>query len=387
MTMKPILYKRTSTGATQMWRMEVEGDRYRTHSGQHNGAITTSEWTACEGKNTGRSNATTPEQQAELEVEAKYVLQRKKGYRDSVQEAQESDRFQCMLATKFEDRKSKVISPGGAVLQYDPDRDHNPGLWVQPKLDGIRCIANRHGLWSRQGNRIVAAPHIEALLAPVFAGRPELILDGELYNHDLKEDFNKIVSLVKKQKPTAEDLQESEALIQYWVYDGLVEDRDARFYLRFHEDIYVLMDKIGGGAMCPVPTNYCNDMQQIDACYTDWLLDGYEGMMLRLDLPYEQKRSSTLMKRKEFQDAEFELLRVEEGAGNAAGMAKIAYMKLSGDKTFKADIVGDRGQLRQLLARAPGLVGKSTTIVFQNYTPDGVPRFPKLKVEHQEWWT
>lgn len=386
MTMKPILYKRTSTGATQMWRLEIDGARYRTHSGQHDGAVTTSEWTVCVGKNTGRSNATTPEQQAELEVEAKYVLQMKKGYRKTIKEAQESDRFQCMLATKFDERKDKIIGPNGKVLQYDPQRDHNPGVWLQPKLDGLRCIANKDGLWSRQGNKIFTAPHIEALLAPFFEKRPELIFDGELYNHDLKEDFNKIVSLVKKLKPTAEDLKESAELIQYWVYDGLIEDRDERFYIRFHEDIAPMLDELKSTSICSVPTAYANDIAEINTVYEDWLLDGYEGMMIRLDLPYEQKRSSTLMKRKEFQDAEFELLRVEEGVGNAAGMAKVAHLKLKNGKTFKADIVGDRDMLRKMLSIAKTVIGKKTTIVFQNYTPDGVPRFGKLKVQHQEWW-
>lgn len=381
-----ILYKRTATGATQMWWMEREGNKYRALSGQVGGAVTTSEWTVVKGKNIGRSNETSPEKQAELEVEAKYTLQRKKGYRDSVEAAQESERFQCMLATKFDERRDKVLDKNGKVLQYDPQRDHMPSVYVQPKLDGLRCIATKDGLWSRQGNRIVAAPHIEAALAPIFSERPDLILDGELYNHFLKEDFNKIVSLVKKLKPTAEDLQASAEMIQYWVYDGLVEDRDARFYIRFHEDIAPLIDGMKHASFCAVPTNLCNDLQQIDACYEDWLLDGYEGMMIRLDLPYEQKRSSTLMKRKEFQDAEFVLVGVEEGVGNAAGMAKVAHLLLKTGKVFKADIVGDRDQLRAMLKKVPSVLRKKTTIVFQNYTPDGVPRFGKLKVEHQEWW-
>jgi DNA ligase-1 len=168
--------------------------------------------------------------------------------------------------------------------------------------------------------------------------------------------------------------------------------------IRFHEDIAPLIDGFGHASMCAVPTNYCNDLQQIDACYEDWLLDGYEGMMIRLDLPYEQKRSSTLMKRKEFQDAEFEIVRIEEGVGNAAGMAKIAYMRLldgkvftsgpaEGKDTFKADIVGTRDELRDLLKKAKTVIGKQATIEFQNYTPAGVPRFPKLKViHHTERW-
>ncbi len=396
------LYKRTATGAIQMWALELRGAQYRSISGQLGGVATTSEWTTCKGKNIGRSNETTPAQQAAAEVESKYTLQRKKGYRDSAEEARSSKRFQCMLADKYEDRKDKLFDARGRVLQYDPQRDHNPGLWVQPKLDGIRCIANANGLWSRQGNRIVAAPHIEELLAPIFKKRPELIFDGELYNHDLKEDFNTIVSIVKKQKPTEQDLQRSANMIQYWVYDGLIEDRSERFYIRFINGVGPLARELGP-MITDVPTNFVSERERLDTCYENWLLDGFEGMMIRLDAPYEQKRSKTLLKRKEFMDAEFEIIRIDEGVGNASGMAKIAHLKLENAyytaigkdgkemkvpvDFFKADIVGTREELRELLKQADDLVGKQATIMFQNLTPDGVPRFPKLKIVHNtERW-
>lgn len=386
MEKKKILYKRTSTGATQTWWMELDGARHRVLSGQLKGAITASAWTVCKGKNIGRSNETSPEQQAALEVEAAYTLKRKKGYYDSIEEAQGSTKFKPMLADKYVDRKDKLFDKFGKVLQYDPQREHKPGLYVQPKLDGIRCITTREGMFSREGNPIISAPHIMAALKPIFEQRPELIFDGELYNHDLKDDFNEIVSLVKKQKPTKEDLQKSKEMVQYWIYDGLIEDRHERFYVRYVNDIVPLIDELGQ-SITWVYYNYATDVRGIDSFYDFFLKDGYEGMMIRLDLPYEQKRSKNLLKRKEFMDAEFEILRIEEGVGNGAGLAKRAFVRLENGGECKVDVVGTRELLRATLAKKDSLVGKMATIEFQNYTPDGSLRFPKLKViHHTERW-
>lgn len=373
----PSLYKRTATGATQVWWMEQDGPRYRTHSGQHGGAITTTAWTTAKPKNVGRSNETSAEQQASAEVASAYELKRKKGYRDTPDEAQTSDRFQCMLADKYVDREAKLFDAAGNV--------RGSALWVQPKLDGIRCIARASGLWSRTGNRITAVPHIEEALRPIFAGRPDLILDGELYNHELKADFNAIVSLVKKIKPTAEDLELSRSMIQYWVYDGVVEDPYATFSQRFVSDICGYTDRF-----VEVPTFMAMSRVEVDGLYESFLEEGYEGAMVRVNAPYEQKRSQTLLKRKEKMDAEFEVLRFEEGDGNAAGMAKVAYLRIFINGVadeFKADIVGTREELRAWFAARDSFVGKQATVEFQNYTPAGKPRFGKLKViHHTERW-
>jgi DNA ligase-1 len=369
----PILYKLTATGAVQTWRAEVSGAQYRTHYGQLDGQLQTTAWTAVEGKNIGRSNETSPEVQAVKEVDALYTLQKKKGYRDTPDAAKSSDRFQCMLAEKYEDRLKQLYGAGGAARKV---------LYIQPKLDGIRCIATKDGLFSRQGNPIVAVPHVHAALAPLFEERPEAILDGELYSHTLKHDFNQIVSLVKKQKPTAEDLLKAEEMVEYWVYDTVV---DIRFSDR-HMLLSGMHTQFGGFVM--VPTWGAHSQIEVDALYESCLEEGYEGAMVRVDgASYENKRSASLLKRKEFQDAEFEIADIEEGGGNATGMAKRAYMKLPDGRLFKADVVGTREVLREYLARRAQFIGKQATIVFQNYTPDGVPRFPKLKVVHEsERW-
>ncbi len=383
----PKLYKISTTAATLVWWMEQNGPQYRMHSGQLGGKIVTTTWTIAKSKNVGASNETTPEAQATAEINSAYALKKKKGYRDTVEQAVTSDRFQCMLADKYKDRHHKLFDADGHALKP---------LWVQPKLDGIRCIARADGLRSREGNPITAVPHIEEMLRPVFERRPELILDGELYNHELHDDFNSIVSLVKKTKSTPEDLELSRGMIQYWVYDAVTEDPAATFSQRFMVDVSDLSTPYGMGMVTfpgttdahfvMVPTFQAQTREEVDALYESFLTEGYEGAMIRTDAPYAQKRSQSLLKRKELMDAEFKILGFREGDGNASGMAKIADMEIvledGAVDSFKADICGTREECREYLRRRDEAVGKLATIEFQNYTPDGVPRFPKLKTAH-----
>lgn len=369
----PTLYKRTTTGAIQLWWMEQEGSHYRMCSGQLHGKVVISEWTAAVPKNAGRSNATNPTAQATAECEAAYKLKAKKGYCATEEEAQASDRFQCMLADKYPDRKHKLFFEDGSAAVR---------LFGQPKLDGIRCIANRDGLWSRTGHRIVAVPHIWEALAPLFDEMPWLVLDGELYDHEYKDDFNTIVSAVKKLKPTAEDLELSRSMVQYWVYDCIGKDVTRSFYSRFVEDFSSYGMDIAPGVVVPVETWELPTEAEGDDLYSQCLADGFEGMMVRVDAPYENKRSQNLLKRKEKLDEEFMILDIQPGVGNCAGMAKTATVQLPNGKTANPDVVGTREQLREVLANKKNIIGKQATIEFQNWTPDGSLRFPKLKVIH-----
>lgn len=116
--------------------------------------------------------------------------------------------------------------------------------------------------------------------------------------------------------------------------------------------------------------------EMLDQLYADYIQDGYEGQMVRIDAPYEQKRSKNLLKRKEFQDAEFTLIGLEEGLGNWAGYAKRAIFRLKDGREFGAGIRGSQEFCKALLNERDTHINKPATVRFFNYTPDGVPRFP-----------
>lgn len=89
----------------------------------------------------------------------------------------------------------------------------------------------------------------------------------------------------------------------------------------------------------------------------------------------------TLLKYKPEMDAEFEIVSIHEGQGNKSGMAGYAVLYINGDKdrTFRANIMGDRAYCAKLLPSADEVVGKMATVLFFHLTPDGVPRFPRMK--------
>ena len=104
--------------------------------------------------------------------------------------------------------------------KFDEARiDFKDFTYMQPKLDGVRCLFTKDGAFSRTGKQFMNVRHIEESLKDYFEQNPAMVLDGELYNHDLKDDFEKIISLVRKQKPTDEDRLEASKLTQYHVYD------------------------------------------------------------------------------------------------------------------------------------------------------------------------
>ena len=366
MITRETLYKRTSTGKIQIWFAEIDGNKFRTTSGQLDGKKTTSEWTITEAKNVGRANEKTAEEQAIAEVDSMYTKQRKKDYRDSIEDVDSIERFKPMLATKWQDLKNKI---------------KETHVYAQPKLDGMRCIAMKSGLYTRNGEKIVSVPHVMEALKEAFQHNPHLILDGELYNHDLKDDFNKIVSCAKKLKPTEKDLQVSRQYIEYWVYD--IHDpknwsEGVDFEVR-HPLLRIIHEHFTDNSIVRLTPTERIHIDDVDEHAAQCIENGYEGAMIRTKGPYQNKRSKFLIKWKEMMDEEFEIVDIQEGVGNRTGVAGRVILKLSDGREFASGPIGNFDYCERLLKEKDKYIGKKGTVVFQNYTPDGIPRFPKFK--------
>lgn len=351
------LYKRQeSLNKIQEYTMQVQGNKYRSISGYTDGAKTTSEWTVCSGKNIGRSNETTPSQQAVSEAQAKINKKVDSGYFADIKQIDTSKLFKPMLANKWEDRMDKVSYP----------------LYSQPKLDGIRCIVKADGMWTRTGKAILSAPHIFNALKPLFKANPKLIFDGELYCDKYANDFNAIVSLVKKTKPTAKDLADSAKVIEYHIYD-LPSCKDT-FTVRSSE--LASMDLPHCCVL--VNTDKVECVNDVNSKYEEYMNEGYEGQMIRVDGKYENKRSNTLLKHKSFIDEEYTIVGVEEGGGNLTGMVGALVFESQKGQRFNASVNGGWDHLQGLWRNKKSLIGKDATIKYFNLTPAGVPRFPKV---------
>ena len=350
------IYKKTKTGATQEWTIEVVGNKYRTHSGQVGGAITTNEWTVVYGKNVGKANGTTDSEQALKEADAKRTKKLESGYFEDVNNINEQQYFEPMLAAKWEDYKDKIQYP----------------IYSQAKLDGIRCIVTKDGMFSRNGKPILSAPHIRRSLNFVFEAYPNLILDGELYADKFANDFNKIVSLVKRTKPTAEDLMDSEKQIEYHVYD--VPSVDETFTGRWRELDELALDF--PNCVKKVETHIITEEFYITDWYENYIERGYEGQMLRMNSKYENKRSKSLLKHKSFVDEEYTVLDIVEGEGNRSGTAGYFVFETKDGKRFKSNVKGTWEETAGMLKNKKKLIGKEATVKYFNLTPDGIPRFP-----------
>jgi DNA ligase-1 len=351
----PMLFARTNTGAIQTWTIEVDGNKYRTHYGQVDGAIQTTEWTVCEGKNTGKKNATSAEDRATRVAKATWKKKKESGYFDNVKDIDDISFTEPMLAKNYDDYKDDLKYP----------------VYSQPKLDGIRCIVKKDGMWSRNGKPIVSAPHVLVALEDFFIKFPDAILDGELYADKFANDFNAICSLVKKTKPTPEDLTESAKNIQYWVYDWIV----SKTFSDRNDDITTYLTN--NHVVRRVPTHLVDTITHLNELYEKYVDEGYEGQMVRTDGVYENKRSKHLLKRKEFQDSEFKILDIVEGVGNKSGMAGYMVFKNHKGIEFHSNIKGTREYLKELLKNKNKLIGKSATVKYFNLTPDDeIPRFP-----------
>lgn len=361
-----VIFKRDTAGKIRTWQYEVDGDKYRTIAGIQGGNLVTSGWTKCEPKNTGRSNATTAEQQAVSEAEADLGKKLKREYRKTIAELN--------------------AVPVGPMLAHDYAKLKKPlefPVYSQPKLDGIRAIINRHGAFSRELQPHFNAEHILEALAPVFAKYPDIVFDGEFYNHDYKDDFNGLVSIIRKQKASPEQKAKARSVVQYHVYDlpsgAPFSERNAAL-----QEI-ALKFELGVDAKDSVQivlTKREPSQEDLDISNGQYTEAGYEGQMVRLDASYDfDTRSKSLLKRKEFKSAEFPVVRIEEGNGNWAGYAKRIIVQLPNGQECGAGMRGNQDFAKELLTRP---MPKQATIRYFGETPDGMLRFPVAIDFHQE---
>ena len=199
--------------------------------------------------------------------------------------------------------------------KYNPDKADYPA-YIQPKLDGVRCVFTKDGAYSRTGKEFKNVDHIKKALKNFFNANPTFILDGELYNHGLKDDFEKIISLVRKTKPTKEHKQEAAELIQYHVYD-IANFAHATYTNRL--SMLTSMVKYNH-IVLPVETKIVLDYDEAVKQHNKYLKLGYEGSIYRsTDGKYKGTRSWDLMKFKDFDDAEATIIGYEMGKGKRHG--------------------------------------------------------------------
>ncbi len=330
----PILYRRAASGAILQWAIETVGATIHTHHGHVGGSIQTGADTITEGKNLGRSNETTPEAQADAEALAKWEKQKKRGYVESL-EAAEAGEVDALI----EGGILPMLAPNKSYPKDDVIRKAITfPAFFQPKLDGMRCIAIVEDgvctLWSRTRKPIRSVPHIVEAYEKAFDKVPgRIIVDGELYNHEFRAEFEELISLLRGDEPDDEgrylkaehhvyDLPEvSEASAKVLRAMPVSMDDFFAHRSRWLQEIMTSTHAACDGPIRLVETTLVDTWDELIEAYEAALVEEYEGGMARNGrAPYDSgKRSKNLQKMKEFTDHEFEIIGMEEGRGKAAG--------------------------------------------------------------------
>ena len=278
--------------------------------------------------------------------------------------------FKPMLAHKFDNKRVDWSKP----------------VFIQPKLDGIRCIMTADGCYSRNGKKFMNVQHLYTkAIKDLFKVNPLLVIDGELYNHDLRDNFEKIVSLVRKQKPTSQDRKDARKLIQYHVYDfvmaykgklDLIESDMNRYEKRMHQ---LVCSDMYGKHIRYVHAQRVANFDTAKKLHIKYKSQGYEGSILRLDGPYKCGRSYDLMKFKDFSDTEAKIVSWVEGKGKRRGtIGKFIAIDSDGIR-FGMPVMDKFEYLKKNFKAMQDWVGKTATFTYFERTKAGSYRHPLFK--------
>jgi len=261
--------------------------------------------------------------------------------------------------------------------------DYSKPTFIQPKLDGVRCVIQnekREGYevvtaYSRTGKEWKNINHILGQLRPFFDKYPNVILDGELYNHDLRDNFEKIISLVRKTKPTDEARVESAENVQFHCYDIIDEKLPFDQRCEFISESLMLM----GNSIETVDTVMVFDEDEAQSIHRSNLKKGYEGSIVRTNDTYACKRSHNLRKFKDFHDAEAEITGWVEGKGKRIGtIGKFTAVDADGIE-FGMPVMDKFKYLQDNFENMKSWVGCVATFTYFERTKAGSYRHPLFK--------
>ena len=392
----PTIYGVEKNGKTKSWTARIYRDMLNGNAtaeivyGQLDGKkqTTTREYT--EGKNLGKKNETTPLQQCMSETRRKWQDKMEKEGYSLVQPVSESE-------SNSQSEMNLTLNPspsGGKVFPmlahaYEPLSSKNKKndivfpCYVQPKLDGLRCICYlvpngssgepKVVAQSRTGAYFETVEHICAELRPILLQNPGLILDGELYTTELP--FEELAGLIKRKKGSDANVNANAQCIKCHIYDVVV---DGVPYSERHARIVGAISKVDKCQHLEVVhTQLIHNANEFKQAFGDYVAAGYEGIMLRnVNGLYRQNyRSHDLQKYKEFVEAEYPIVGFKEAAGRDAGT--VVWVCATDEcRQFSVRPRGTQEQRRQWFQDAPQYVGKLLTVIYQELSELNVPRFP-----------
>ncbi len=341
------LYAKSSNGKIKTWEIEADGNVMIIRNGYLDGKIA-EQRKEITGVNKGRSNETTDEEQCIAECKSKWQKKIDEQYTtdpDNIVEYSDQDVLLPMLALDYHKRKHNIVFP----------------CYVQPKLNGVRCIYQNNKYMSREGNEFTVLDHLDKEVKALGIDIP----DGEIYIHGMV--FEEIIRRVKKDRGAETDA------LEYWIYDQIndqvFKDRTQGIKMKF--------DNKSNIKLLRVPTYMISTEAEMLKWHDKWIQEGFEGAILRnaASLYQVKHRSKDLQKYKEFIDDEFEITGGHEGSGPDAGTV-VFEVKTKDGKSFSVRPRGTREMRAEWFKDIKKIIGKELTVRYQNLSEDGIPIFP-----------
>ena len=397
----PTIYGVEKNGKTKVWTARIYRDELNGFAtaeieyGQLDGKKQTTRREYTEGKNLGKKNETTPLQQCISETRRKWQdKMEKEGYSlvipnsetqttETTQTTQTTDATNANIVINTINTINPIKVFPMLAHTYEPLSSKNKKndivfpCYVQPKLDGLRCICYMNCgkviAQSRTGAYFETVEHICAELRPILLQNPGLTLDGELYTSDMP--FEELAGLIKRKKASDTNVNRQRMqLVKYHIYDIVVDGDYSERHAR-------IVGAISNADKCHhlevVHTQLIHNANEFKQAFGEYVAAGYEGIMLRnAHGPYRQNyRSHDLQKYKEFVESEYPIVGFKEADGRDKGT--VVWVCATDEcRQFSVRPRGTQEQRRQWFQDAPQYVGKLLTVIYQELSELNVPRFP-----------
>lgn len=359
----PVLFQQSSKGKMKRWAIWCEDKKtyalIKEEHGYLDGKQTPEEIRIDSGVNIGKKNETTPFEQACSQAQSKWNKKKDKGY-----------------VEKNEKQNEQVVLPMLAVNYRDRSHDISfPNAFVQPKLNGIRCI-HTDKFQSRLGKFWNTLSHL-AYDVKKIQDIVGYALDGECFIEDL--NLQDIGALVKKERINEEIEGYKTEDLEYWIFDYI--DPITKFSDR-HIILKDAFKKVGAvekdgklrlnNLVC-VPTFICPNDERVLFYHKSFIKDGFEGTIIRNDTPYEiGKRTKNLQKKKDFLDSEYKVIGGKEGIGRDKGCITFRCITKEGLE-FDVRPIGTVKERKRWFKDINKITNSMVTIRYQEKTKDNIP--------------
>ena len=381
--------KSSSNNSKKVWQIKTKIDpelnkiTLITESGELGGHLKSNQKILSNIKLSSKKGITSLEKYAEEQAKKLFNNKKKEGYieyNNNNNNNNENEINNAETQKKIEEENENSINKKITIRKYYPMLAHRYNekkgdikfpCFVQPKLDGVRCVVVGNKLYSRNGNRFPVLPHIENELK--LYNKNNLILDGELFTDDI--NFEKIVGLVKKYKKSEED-EKNSLKIYLNVFDYI--DSKLPFNKRLINLNQFFEKNKNMKYIKQVKTEECAQEKNIEEFLEKYTKEKYEGLIIRnkSGLYEENTRSVHLQKLKKFIDEEFEIIDyTTPDQGKEVGCV-IWICRTKEGKQFSVRPSGNYQERKKLYREAKKYIGKMLTVRYQELTNGHVPRFP-----------